>query len=81
MKIKKELTPDGFREYVDAIRSCGDHPIANLTDSVLASVVEVLDCYIEEAEDYEDTKGRVVVRLSSGQYGVFSEWSDSSGHG
>lgn len=81
MIVKKEMTVEGFRDYVDSIRSCGAHPMPNLTAAVLASVEEIIDCYFEEAEDYEDTSGKVVVRLADGTFGVFMEWSDSSGHG
>jgi len=81
MRVNKTLTVEGFHEYVAAIRSCGDHPMPNLTDEVLASVREVVECYVEVAETYENTSGKVVVRLADGAYGVFMEWSDSSGHG
>ena len=81
MRVDKTLTVEGFREYVAAVRSCGDHPIPNLTDEVLASVREVIECFIEVSERYEDTTGKVIVRLVDGTYGLFMEWSDSSGHG
>ena len=81
MRVDKTLTVEGFREYVAAVRSCGDHPIPNLTDEVLASVREVIECFIEVSERYEDTTGKVIVRLVDGTYGLFIEWSDSSGHG
>ena len=80
MRVDKTLTVEGFREYVAAIRSC-DHPMPNLTDEVLASVREVIECFIEVSERYEDTTGKVIVRLVDGTYGLFMEWSDSSGHG
>ena len=81
MKIQKELTADGFRDYVDAIQSCGDHPLPELTSEVLASVSAVLDCYIENRETWEDTQSRILVQLDGGEVGLFSEWADSSGHG
>jgi len=81
MRVDKTLTVEGFREYVAAVRSCGDHPMPNLTDEVLASVREVIECFIEVSERYEDTTGKVIVRLVDGTYGLFMEWSDSSGHG
>ena len=81
MRVDKTLTVEGFREYVAAVRSCGDHPMPNLTDEVLASVREVIECFIEVSERYEDTTGKVIVRLVDGTYGLFIEWSDSSGHG
>ena len=81
MKITKQITVPGFLDYVAVIQECGDHPLPALTDEVLASVVSIVDCYIEEAETYEDTTSRIIVELRDGSFGVFSEWSDSSGHG
>ena len=84
MKVLRELNPpgpDGFRQYVASVQSCGDHPLPALTPEVLDSVVAVVECYIEEAETYEDTCSKIIVRLANGTYGVFDEWSDSSGHG
>lgn len=81
MEVKRELTVEGFRDYVEALRSCGDHPLPTLTDGDLAGVVEVVDCCIQCKEDYEDTAGYALVRLVDGRFGLLSEWSDSSGHG
>jgi hypothetical protein len=81
VRVDKALDVSGFRNYVEAIRSCGDHPMPTLTDEVLESVVAVVQAYVEVRETYEDTCGFVIVRLRDGQYGVFHEWSDSSGHG
>ena len=79
--VQKSMTVEEFREYVDSIRSCGDHPIPTLTDDVLASVTEVVECYYVYGVDYADSNGEMLVRLADGRWGVFFEWSDSSGHG
>ena len=69
-----------FPEYAKAYRD-SDHWLPTMTDEVLASVVEVVDAYIEERETWEDLHSAILVRLADGRYGVFTEWSDSSGHG
>jgi len=82
MIVLKEMDPFKLKEYVHAIQRCGDHPLPGLTDSdVLDKVVEILDCYIESAETYEDTSSKIIFLLDDGRVGVFEEWSDSSGHG
>lgn len=81
MTIKKVLDVPGFLEYVEAIQSCGAHPLPGLTPAVLSSIRRVVSCYIEGKEDHDDTAGHIVVELENGVGGVFSEWSDSSGHG
>ena len=83
MKIDKgPMTVEGFAAYVESVQSCGDHPLPTL-DVVLQAdgVAEILDVYIEISESYDDTQGFVLTRLKDGTYGLFSEWSDSSGHG
>lgn len=80
MKIVKQMAVAAFPEYVKTFRDA-DHWLPEMTDDVLASVVEVIEAYIEQAETYEDTESAILVRLADGRFGVFSEWSDSSGHG
>lgn len=74
------MTPDEFRDYVAATQTCGDHPLPQLTPEVLASVVRVADVFLDEGAFWEHT-GYILVELAHGQAGVFSEWSDTSGHG
>ena len=81
MKIVKEITVPGFKDYVESVRSCGEHPLVTLTPEVMDSVTDVIEAYIEEAETYEDTQSFILVSLADGSYGLFFEWSDSSGHG
>lgn len=82
VRVKKDpLSVEGFLEYVDAIQECGDHPLASFTPEVRSSIDRVVDAYIEEAETYENTKSFILVQMHDGSYGVFNEWSDSSGHG
>ena len=81
MIIKKEIDVQGFKDYVEAIQSCGYHPLVNLTKAVMDSVTQVLDCHIEEAETYEEIESRIIVQLDDGTVGIFSEWADTSGHG
>ena len=80
MKVNRAITVEEFREYARSMKD-SDHPLVTLTEEVLSNVVEVIECYIEEAETYEDTRGIVLVRLTEEEYGVFQENSDSSGHG
>jgi hypothetical protein len=80
MRIRKEIAVADFPEYAKVFRD-SDHWLPEMTDEVLASAVEVLDAYIEEADSYEDTESAILVKLADGRYGVFSEWSDSTGHG
>ena len=81
MKIRKEITVPEFIAYVRSIQNCGDHPLPHLTDTVLESTERIIDCYIEDAESYEDTCSKILVERADGQLGLFEEWSDSSGHG
>jgi len=80
MRVSKELALAEFPEYAKAFRD-SDHWLPEMTDEVLASAVEVVDAYIEERETWEDTESAILVRLSDGRFGVFREWSDSTGHG
>ena len=80
MRINKEIGLSEFAPYAASFRDA-DHWLPEMTDEVLASVVEVVQAYIEEAQPYEDTQSAILVRLGDGHYGIFQEWSDSSGHG
>lgn len=80
MKILRILSIEEFPDYVKAFRD-SDHWLPTMTDEVLAATVEVVDAYIEERETWEDTESAILVRLSDGRYGIFREWSDSTGHG
>jgi len=80
MKVRKEISVPDFREYAKAFRD-SDHWLPEMTDEVLESVTHVVDAYIEEAQTYEDTESKIIVLLSDGRFGVFMEWSDTSGHG
>ena len=77
---KKELSVEEFREYARTMKD-NDHPLPELTEEVLAHVVRIESCYTENNLYYADSWGRVIVELSDGRGGLFSEWSDSSGHG
>ena len=75
MRITKDLTVQGFREYAAVIQECIEHPLPALTPEVLASVTRVVSVRMEDMES------RIVVELASGQAGILFEWSDTSGHG
>ena len=77
MKITRTIALKDFAPYARSFRD-EDHWLPAMTDEVLAQVVRVVDTYIEQRETYEDTCSAILVELP---YGVFSEWSDSSGHG
>lgn len=81
MKVYRDLSLEQFREHVASVRECGDHPMPTLTDAIMDAVVEVVEGFIEEAETFEDTSSSIIVRLQDGRFGLFHEWSDSSGHG
>jgi hypothetical protein len=73
-----KMTVEAFIAYVRSYQD-GDHPIANFTPEVAKTVTKVL------SEHYEDPDGEasseIHVQLTEGRVGVFSEWSDYSGHG
>ena len=80
--ITKTMTPEEFRDYAKAFRD-SDHWLPEMTDEVLDQVMAVLEAtFIPEKErDYAETDSRIVVKLADGRIGVFTEWSDTSGHG
>ena len=80
MIIRKTITVPDFREYAKTFRD-SDHWLPTMTDQVLDDVIEVIEAYMEKPTEWEDTESRIVVRLADLRVGVFSEWSDSSGHG
>ena len=80
MIIRKTITVPDFREYAKTFRD-SDHWLPTMTDQVLDDVIEIIEARLEESTNYDDTESRIVVRLADLRIGVFSEWSDSSGHG
>lgn len=67
--------------------NCEDHPVTEITESDIASVIcsrQWCYCEIEGREackSFCDTSGAAIYGLRDGRYAVAFESSDTSGHG
>ena len=80
MRTFKTMAAKDFVLYAQAFKDA-DHWLPEMTDEVLASVVEVVEAWIDDEVEWAETDSRITVRLDDGRYGVFTEWSDETGHG
>lgn len=64
-------------DVLEGANMCADHA----TDITPADIAEVIGAEMNRDGGWAESYGFAFVRLTNGQFAVFSEWEDTSGHG
>jgi hypothetical protein len=62
---------------LESVNGCKEHA----SDIRQEDIAEVVAAHSDDYREHADTDGIALVRLTSGDYAVLTEWGDSSGHG